>query len=300
VKEEVATPAFEPRIIAFCCSYCAYRAADLAGTSRMQYPPNVKVIRVPCSSKVDITYILRAFESGADGVFIAGCLKGGCHFVEGNLKAEQRVMFTKGLLDAVGIEAERLDMFFMSSSMANTLVNTMNLMIDRIRKLGPLPRKWPSLTQKSPDISKREFLFQMLKNMRLKAPEKPVPVPPELEEFGRIECNLAACIGCKRCGEVCPEKAIDFKIELDLPLILQNIVASKQERVTKRHMLYETLAKIAVKPSSRIIQVPNEMDEFCKLQYNPKKCVICEKCANICPERAIKIVKELDLPVILS
>jgi len=266
----------------------------------MQYPPNVKVIRVPCSSKVDITYILRAFESGADGVFIAGCLKGGCHFVEGNFKAEQRVQFTKGLLEAVGIGGERLDMFFMSSSMAPTLVDTMNLMIDRIRKLGPLPRKWSSLTQKSIDISKREFLFQMLKNISLKAPEKPVLVPQELEEFGRIECNLATCIGCKRCGEVCLEKAIDFKAEFDLPLILQNIVGKKQERVTKRHVLYETLAKIAVKPSSKIIQVPNEMDEFCKMQYNPKKCVICEKCANICPEKAIKIVKELDLPAILS
>jgi len=266
----------------------------------MQYPSNTKVIRVPCSSKVDITYILRAFESGADGVFLAGCLKGGCHFVEGNFKAEQRVLFTKGLLDAVGIEPERLDMFFMSASMAPTLVETMNLMIDRIRKLGPLPRKWTSLTGKSSDISKREFLFRMLKNMSSKMPEKPVPVPPELEEFGRIDYDLLKCIGCKRCGEICPEKAIDFKTELDLPLILQNIGDSKQERVTKRHMLYETIAKIAVKPSSRTIQAPNEMDEFCKLLYNPKKCVICEKCANICPEKAIRIVKELDLPAILS
>jgi len=293
-------PAFEPRLIAFCCSYCSYRAADLAGSSRIQYPPNVKVIRVPCSSKVDITYILRAFESGADGVFLAGCLKGGCHFVSGNFKAEQRVQFTKGLLDAIGIGGERLDMFFMSASMAPTFVSAVNLMIDRIRKLGPLPRKWPSITQMSPDISKREFLFEMLKNMSLKAPEKPVPVPPELEEFGRIDYDLTACIGCKRCGEVCPEKAIDFRAELDLPFILQNVVGSKQERITKRHTLYETLAKLAVKPSSTVIHVPDEMDEFCSLQYNPKKCVICEKCANICPEKAIKIVKELDLPAILS
>jgi len=266
----------------------------------MQYPTNVKVIRVPCSSKVDITYILRAFESGADGVFLAGCLKGGCHFVEGNFKAEQRVLFTKSLLDAVGIEPERLDMFFMSASMAPTLVDTMNLMIDRIRKLGPLTRKWSSLTLKSPECSKREFLFQMLRNMSRKMPEKPVPVPPELEEFGKIDYDLTKCIGCKRCGEVCPEKAINFKAELDLPLILQSIADSKQERATKRHILYETLAKIAVKPSSRTIEVPDELDEFCKLQYNPKKCVICEKCVNICPEKAIRTVKELDLPAILS
>lgn len=293
-------PEFEPRIIAFCCAYCAYRAADLAGTSRMQYPSNVKIIRVPCSSKVDITYILRAFENGADGVFLAGCLKGGCHFVEGNYKAEQRIMFTKGLLDAIGIGAERLDMFFMSSSMAPTLISTMNLMIDRIRKLGPLPRKWTSLTPKLPEMSKREFLFHMLKNMSTTIPKKPVPVPPELEEFGRIEYNLTSCIGCKRCSEVCSEKAIEFKTELDLPLILQNIKGNKQERPTKRHELYETLAKIAVKPSARVLQVPNEMDEFCKLQYNPKKCVVCEKCAKICPEKAIRIVKELDLQAILS
>lgn len=294
-------PEFEPRLIAFCCSYCAYRAADLAGTSRMQYPENVRVIRVPCTGRVDIVHILRAFEIGADGVFIAGCLKGQCHFIQGNLKAEMRVKFTKGLLDAVGIDADRLEMYFMSSSMAPTFVKTVNEMTDRIRKLGPLARKRTELTPKTPDISKREFLFQMLKNISLKTPEKPVPVPLELEEFGRIDCNITKCIGCKRCSDVCPEKAIDFKTELDLPLILRNIAGSKLEgKITKRSMLYETLAKIAVKPSSKIIQVPNEMSEFCKIEYNPKKCVICEKCANICPEKAIGIVKELDLPTILS
>ena len=94
---------FVPKIVAFCCNYCAYAAADLAGVSRMQYPTNVRIIRVPCSGKVDITYILRAFESGADGVVVAGCLKGGCHFVEGNLHAETRVKFTKELLEAVGL-----------------------------------------------------------------------------------------------------------------------------------------------------------------------------------------------------
>lgn len=291
---------FEPNLLAFCCNYCAYRAADLAGTSRMQYPLNVKIIRLPCTGKVDITYLLRAFERGADGVIVAGCLKGGCHFVEGNLRAEQRVKFTKELLSAIGFNGERLEMFFLSSSMAPRFVEIVNEMTERIRKLGPALPKKIELTRRTPEITKREFLYAMLRNLALKKPEKPIPVPEELKEFGRIEYNLTQCIGCRRCGEVCPEKAIDFIQEFDMPKILQTIPSSGQSKVTKRLLLYETLAKIAVKQPSRAIQVPEGMREFCELRYNPKKCVVCDKCANICPEKAITIVREVDLPSILS
>jgi len=291
---------FEPNLLAFCCNYCAYRAADLAGTSRMQYPLNVKIIRLPCTGKVDITYLLRAFERGADGVIVAGCLKGGCHFVEGNLRAEQRVKFTKDLLNAIGFNGERLEMFFLSSSMAPRFVEIVNEMTERIRKLGPALPKKIELTRRTPEITKREFLYAMLRNLALKKPEKPIPVPEELKEFGRIEYNLTQCIGCRRCGEVCPEKAIDFVQEFDMPKILQTVPSSGQNRVTKRLLLYETLAKIAVKQPSRAIQVPEGMREFCELLYNPKKCVVCDKCANICPEKAITIVREVDLPSILS
>ena len=82
---------FEPVIVAFCCHYCAYTAADMAGSMRLCYPPNVKIIRVPCSGKVDAIHIMKAFEKGADGVYVAGCLEGDCHFKNGNVKAARRV-----------------------------------------------------------------------------------------------------------------------------------------------------------------------------------------------------------------
>ncbi|MGD9976204.1 MAG: hydrogenase iron-sulfur subunit, partial [Desulfatirhabdiaceae bacterium] len=85
------TTDFEPVIIAFCCHYCAYTAADMAGSQRISYPPNVQIIRVPCSGKVDIIHILKAFENGADGVYVAGCLSGDCHFKTGNIKAARHV-----------------------------------------------------------------------------------------------------------------------------------------------------------------------------------------------------------------
>lgn len=132
---------FEPRIVAFCCHYCAYGAADLAGVSRFQYPPNIEIIRVPCTGKVDVVYMLQAFELGADGVYVAGCLEGDCHFVTGNLRAKKRVEYAKQILDAVGIGGERLEMFHMSSAMGQTFAQVAWEMTERIKKLGPNPIK---------------------------------------------------------------------------------------------------------------------------------------------------------------
>jgi coenzyme F420-reducing hydrogenase delta subunit/ferredoxin len=291
---------FTPKLLAFCCNYCAYAAADLAGVSRMQYPPNVRIIRVPCTGKVDITYILRAFERGVDGVFVAGCLKGGCHFVEGNLNAEIRVKLAKEILEAIEIGGERLEMYFISSAMAPRFVEVIKEMTERIRKLGPaLPRKL-RLTEKSEEITKREFLYLIVKNLARKKPEKPVQVPEGLQEFGTVKCDFSKCIGCKRCEETCPEKAIEFAREFDLPTILRTVTQTNGGKVTKRRLLYETLARIAVKQPSKPIPIPEGMEEFCKMHYVPKKCVVCDKCSNICPEKAINIVRELDLPAILA
>jgi coenzyme F420-reducing hydrogenase delta subunit/ferredoxin len=265
----------------------------------MQYPSNVRIIRVLCSGMVDINYLIRAFECGVDGVFVAGCLKGGCHFVKGNLHAEVRMKFVKALLEAIGIGGERAEMFFISSSMAPQFVEAVKEMTDRITKLGPLPKR-VSLTERLAEINKREFLYNMLKNLALRIPEKPIPVPEGLEEFGKIECDLVKCIGCKRCEEVCPEKAIDFIGEFDLPAILQTVTAGGEGKVTKRRLLYETLAKIATKQPSKAILVPDGMGEFYKIQYRPRKCVVCDKCVNICPEKALNVVREVDLPAILT
>jgi coenzyme F420-reducing hydrogenase delta subunit len=130
---------FEPVIVAFCCHYCAYTAADMAGSMRISYPPNVKIIRVPCSGKVDAIHIMKAFEKGADGVCVAGCLEGDCHFKNGNIRAAQRVEYVKGLLDEIGIGAERLEMVTMSAGMGERFARTAGELTEKIRELGPNP-----------------------------------------------------------------------------------------------------------------------------------------------------------------
>ena len=130
---------FEPLILAFCCHYCAYAAADLAGALRLPYPPNARVVRVPCTGKVEINHLLRAFEWGADGVMVAGCLEGGCHYLEGNLRARKRVERTQRLLEEIGLEPERLGMFNLSSADGPRFAEIMNEMTDRLRRLGPSP-----------------------------------------------------------------------------------------------------------------------------------------------------------------
>lgn len=132
---------FEPNIVAFCCHYCAFAAADLAGVMRLQYPPNVKIIRIPCTGKIDLIYLMRAFEKGADGVFVAGCLEGNCHFVKGNLVARKRVMYTKKLLQDVGMDPERLDMYNLSSAQGPRFAEIAREFTARIKKLGPSPLK---------------------------------------------------------------------------------------------------------------------------------------------------------------
>ena len=131
--------AFEPRILALCCHYCAYAAADLAGSMRLQYPANVRVLRLPCTGKVDTGYILHAFERGIDGIIVAGCLEGGCHFQEGNLRAKRRVTLVRELLAESGLEQERLEMFNLSSAQGQTFADIVEKMTNRIKELGPSP-----------------------------------------------------------------------------------------------------------------------------------------------------------------
>ena len=130
---------FEPKIIAFCCQYCAYAAADLAGSMRLKYAPNIRIVLVPCTGRIDVIHILRAVENGADGVLVAGCLEGGCHFVEGNFKAKNRVRYVKNLLGRIGIEEERVEMFNLSSAEGHRFAEIANEMTERIKALGPSP-----------------------------------------------------------------------------------------------------------------------------------------------------------------
>ena len=129
----------EPLILAFCCHYCAYAAADLAGSMRLEYADNVRVLRLPCTGKVEVDYILAAFERGVDGVIVAGCLEGGCHFLEGNLRARRRVERAKQLLEEIGLEPARLEMFNLSSAEGARFAEIVTEMTDRLAKLGPSP-----------------------------------------------------------------------------------------------------------------------------------------------------------------
>jgi F420-non-reducing hydrogenase iron-sulfur subunit len=130
---------FEPVIVAFCCHYCAYTAADMAGSQRLCYPANVKIVRVPCSGKVDAIHILKAFQKGADGVYVAGCLDGDCHFKNGNVRAGRRVEMVKRLLDEIGIGGERLAMVKMSAGMGNRFAEIATQFTETIRTQGPNP-----------------------------------------------------------------------------------------------------------------------------------------------------------------
>lgn len=131
------TEPFEPQIVAFCCNYCSYSAADLAGSTRMTYPVNIKIILVPCSGRVDPLHLIHALEEGADGVFIAGCLEGDCHFETGNYKAKKRATYIRQLLDEMGIEPDRVQMFNIAASEAPKFARVAREVTERIRELGP-------------------------------------------------------------------------------------------------------------------------------------------------------------------
>jgi coenzyme F420-reducing hydrogenase delta subunit len=134
---------WEPEIIAFCCTYCAYAAADLAGSKRMQYPSNIRIIHSPCTGKIEMEHILAAFERGIDGILVAGCLEGGCHFLEGNLRARRRTDRIRDMLDEIGVGRERLKMVNLSAAMAPTFVQRVNEIVETVRALGPSPLKSP-------------------------------------------------------------------------------------------------------------------------------------------------------------
>jgi coenzyme F420-reducing hydrogenase delta subunit len=129
---------FEPKIVAFCCNFCAFAAADLAGAMRLQYQPNIRIIRLPCTGKVNAIYLMKAFEDGADAVFVAGCLEGDCHYLEGNLRAKKTVAYVKRLLTEVQIEPERLEMFNLSSAMGGRFAEIVEEITERVIKLGPI------------------------------------------------------------------------------------------------------------------------------------------------------------------
>ncbi|MBN2044746.1 MAG: hydrogenase iron-sulfur subunit [Anaerolineales bacterium] len=143
------TKDFEPLIIGFTCNWCSYRAADMAGTARLKYPPNVRLIRLMCSGRIDPSFILKALAGGADGVLITGCHPGECHYLEQNYKALRRVKLLKRTLAPFGINPDRVKLVWASAAEGVKLAREIGVFVEEIRELGPL--NWPA--RSTPEIN---------------------------------------------------------------------------------------------------------------------------------------------------
>ena len=136
--ENQAGGRFEPKIVGILCNWCSYAGADTAGISRKKFAPNVRVVRVMCSGRVEPAFILKAFQQGADGVLVLGCHPGDCHYIEGNYKTQRRIPLLKKFLAQMGIEEERLRLEWVSASEGDKYATIVNEMTEQIRRLGPL------------------------------------------------------------------------------------------------------------------------------------------------------------------
>jgi len=131
---------FEPNIVAFLCNWCSYAGADLAGTSRMQYPPNVKIIRVMCSGRVNPMFVVNALQEGADGVLIGGCHPGDCHYIQGNYFTRRRMAVLKKLLEYLGFDERRVRMTWVSAAEGKKFAEVISEVTEDIKKLGPIQK----------------------------------------------------------------------------------------------------------------------------------------------------------------
>jgi F420-non-reducing hydrogenase iron-sulfur subunit len=138
------TAEWQPKVVAFFCNWCTYLAADLAGTSRMKYAPNARVIRVMCSGRIDPQFVMEAFANGADGVLVGGCHFGDCHYQSGNHKAFRRFRLLKRVLLGMGIEDERIRLEWISAAEADKLRDVMTEMVEQLKELGPLHLEVPA------------------------------------------------------------------------------------------------------------------------------------------------------------
>jgi coenzyme F420-reducing hydrogenase delta subunit len=137
VHDTAQEPGWEPKIVAFLCNWCSYAGADLAGVSRIQYPANVRVIRVPCCGRINPMFLLRALQNGADGVLVSGCHPGDCHYISGNLVARRRFALLKELLQYAGIEPERVQFTWVSASEGGRFATVVAKVVEDVRRAGP-------------------------------------------------------------------------------------------------------------------------------------------------------------------
>ena len=137
IPEVASEKAWEPKVVAFLCNWCSYAGADLAGVSRIQYPHNIRIIRVPCSGRINPAFLLRALQNGADAVLVSGCHPGDCHYISGNLAARRKFALLKELLQYAGIEPERVQFTWVSASEGGRFAAIVEKVVEQARKLGP-------------------------------------------------------------------------------------------------------------------------------------------------------------------
>jgi F420-non-reducing hydrogenase iron-sulfur subunit len=137
MAENKSNENWEPKIVAFCCNWCTYTGADLAGISRIQYPPNVRVIRVPCSGRVNPFYVVKALQEGADGVLVSGCHPGECHYITGNLSARRKFAMLKNFLTYIGIDPDRTMFSWVSASEGEKFAQVVRGVTEKVKALGP-------------------------------------------------------------------------------------------------------------------------------------------------------------------
>ena len=136
------TKSWEPRIVAFCCNWCSYAGADLAGTSRIQYPPNARILRVNCTGRISLEFILAALEMGADGVLVSGCHPGDCHYTSGNLKLRARWTIMKKAIEQAGVNPRRVRLQWASASEAQIFADGVRTLVKEVKELGPIMEEW--------------------------------------------------------------------------------------------------------------------------------------------------------------
>ncbi|HRR42071.1 MAG TPA: hydrogenase iron-sulfur subunit [Syntrophales bacterium] len=145
MSEDRVKEGWDPKIAAIVCNWCTYAGADLAGISRIQYPPNVRIIRVPCTGRINPFYIVRALQEGADGVLVSGCHPGECHYITGNLSARRKFAMLKRFLDYLGLEADRTTFTWCSASEGERFAKVVSGVTERVRQLGPAKKLVKSL-----------------------------------------------------------------------------------------------------------------------------------------------------------
>ena len=169
---------FEPLLIGFTCNWCSYRAADLAGTARIKYPPNVRLVRLMCAGRLDPTFVLKAFAGGADGVVVSGCWPGDCHYREQNFKGLRRFLLLRRTITALGIEPERLQLVWASAAEGERFAHEMSRIVEEVQALGPLAWNRDGLAHADTETGERGETAEP--GTAAAEPALPAPTPAEV------------------------------------------------------------------------------------------------------------------------